>query len=178
MESEEVLFVSQITYTPDVVRQSVRFALKAFFVVYVLLPILVTFLGVLILIDSNAYYMLFAGIVLLIVMPIIIVQIYNKSVKTTYNRALEQNNGQEATNVLRFNDKDIFMVNKQTGNKVTYPYSCIRRLVIKNNLIMLVTATKVMLLADKNKFDIGTPEDFIEFINKKIQTNNYQRALS
>ena len=165
---DNVLFESRITYTRDVVKQFVRMAYRAFFAVCFSMPVTIIILGVIMLVGGNEGMVLYIGVLLTIVLPITAILRSKRDMNIIYARTLEQNNGQEMTNVLQFNDENIQIVNDLTGNKTTYPYSCVKKVICRKDLMVLLTAAKVMIIADKTKFNVGNPEEFLSFIKTKL----------
>ena len=95
---------------------------------------------------------------------------YSRGLNLSYNRACEQNNGQETTNTVQFFDSGIIVTNNFTGNKINYNYSVVKRVISNKKLIMLLTKAKIVIAVEKAEFTVGNSEELIAFVDSKLKT--------
>lgn len=168
---DNVLFESRITFTKDFVKEYLRaWFFKSKLWLILLIPTVIAIVGIImIIVDNSDFQVLGVGISLEIIFLLVIFLRYYNGSRIMYARICEQNNGQETTNIIQFFDNDILTRNPLTGNKLNYSYLIVKQIYVSENLIILITAAKVLIVVEKIRFTIGSPDELIVFIKAKIK---------
>jgi len=164
--TNDVLFESEFIHTKNAVKRYLGIMFKPIFIGYIILPFFAIAMGTVLFICYDDVILLAMGIILAICFPPLAFLLYQKNCKIIYARFLEQNHGREVIDILQFSNV-ILITNKLTGNKFAYSYSCIKRIIDKKDIIILLTAAKLMIIVDKTKFTVGNLNEFIPFIKSK-----------
>ena len=91
--------------------------------------------------------------------------LYYTSVNTTIKRDIELH-GKEIECQVAVTD-ELIRISSSTGSETRVEYSSIKKGFLTKNTVVLITATRMMLIFTNDGFEIGTKEDFIAFLKTK-----------
>lgn len=118
---------------------------------------------------SKYYNAVYISVVFLIAFFILFLKRFRLA-KINYSRILEVNNGKEVEVITTaFDDK--LICDSSLGNHLELSYDKVKKTFTTKNLIAVVTNSKLAYILRKDSFTKGTPDEFIAFINSKINSN-------
>jgi len=90
--------------------------------------------------------------------------------KRSYAQICEHNSGHEQTQTVQFFNENIVMINTANDSKSHYNYSSIKRITANKKFVMFQTRTDLMIVVDKARFSVGTPDNLVVFIKTKLRS--------
>ena len=117
-----------------------------------------------------------------ILLFLLLINIINKN-KRVYKRLLLENNNKEIKNKIVLNNKEIIGKGKNNKNIDKYQYEDIKKIIEKDNLLILKLNYNFGIIIDKNNIQGGTKEELISCIkeknkNIKILDKNYIEKIN